>query len=301
MVSLAAASFCIAAAEAPVVQTNCYQKNGKPYIEKIYTVKNGQEIDHLFSGDFELNGYTYHQVDVKSEPVVEVLKKEVTQTETTVVHAENMAEVVANLGEKIPYKDDEGYIGDLKLDTSAISYTATGYTTKSYTKSASKMYYGLPSMDTSGIPKSIWSDGIGMTLYDIQWIGGNHADSGDTTVGNQYQAKALYSGIYSVKIPTAYCATAVYTGEVEKEVSEEMTYTLTYLGEEAELQVIEESPSHFPIFLGIGSVLLLIAGGGWLYSRRKRDIPDAASDLDGLIEEAELSDEEKEEKDEYDR
>ena len=208
-----------------------------------------------------------------------------TQTEETTVSSESSSQVAANLGETKLYEDEEGYKGELKIDYGSIQYSATGYTTKTYTKSDSKMYYGLSSMDTSQIAKNIWSGGINMTLYDIQWIGDNSMDSGDITVGNNYNAKALYSGTYSVNIPTAYSAKATYVGTVKKEISEQVAYTLTYIGEKAELQVVEEETPKLPIFFGGGIVLLLLAGGTIYYILKKRKPNTVLSDLDGLTEE----------------
>ena len=176
------------------------------------------------------------------------------------------------------------------MDYASIQYAATGYTTKTYTKSDSKMYYGLSSMDTSQIAKNIWSGGVSMTLYDIQWIGDNNMGSGDTTVGNNYNAKALYSGTYSVKIPTAYTAKVTYTGTVEKEISEQTAYTLTYLGEKAEMQVMEEENHYLPFFIGGGCVLLLLAGGTIYYLLKRRKMETVPSDLDGLEEGNEIED-----------
>lgn len=73
--SLAVLLLCTAVTEASEPTTETYMKGGNYYIEKTYTLKNGEDIDHLLGASFELNGYTYHQIDVKSEPVVEVLTK----------------------------------------------------------------------------------------------------------------------------------------------------------------------------------------------------------------------------------
>ena len=51
-------------------------------------------------------------------------------------------------------------------------------------------------------------------------------------------------------IPTAYTAKVTYTGTAEKEISEQTAYTLTYLGEKAEMQVMEEENHYLPFFIG---------------------------------------------------
>ena len=111
---------------------------------------------------------------------------------------------------------------------------ASGYTYKTMTKNGSQMYYNLSSMDISQIPKSIWRDGIQLKLMDVQWIGDNRSASADTAVGNNFAAKGTYQGTYQVNIPSGYIAEVLYKGTVEKEISEQTAYKVTYVGEEVD-------------------------------------------------------------------
>ena len=64
---------------APKVDMETYEKDGKKYIEKTYVIDVDEDISDVADGTFELDGYSYSQIDIKSEPIVETEKKEVEQ------------------------------------------------------------------------------------------------------------------------------------------------------------------------------------------------------------------------------
>lgn len=187
---------------APKPLEEAYEKNGNFYIKKTYVINNTEEIFDTMDTTFELNGLVYHQIDISSKPVVEVLTKDVKQTEETTVASRNDVVVLKKLGATKQYTDEEGYQATLKAEKGSINYTVSGYTTKNQTKHGSRAYYNLSSMDFSQIPKSIWEGGVYLTLMDVKWIGDNNLASGDTAVGNTYAAVGYYTGTYSVKIPS---------------------------------------------------------------------------------------------------
>ena len=293
LITLVTTFFCINSVYGEDSQIKSYMKDGKYYIEKTYTLKNTEDITNLMGNTFELNGYTYHQVDLKSEPYIEKLTKNITEPVEIKVSSQSTSQVISGLGETKVYSDAEGYNGTLSLNKNNIQYTATGYTTKSYTKTDTKMYYGLSSMDTSQIGKTIWSGGVAMTLYDIEWIGDNNLGTGDTAIGNNYNAKAFYSGAYDVKTPNGYIAKTSFNGIVEKEFSDKIIYTITYIGEKVEPQVmeIEENENDLPLWfivMGIVFFILLLSGLTVLFKFFKRNKNNnEISDID-FLEDTEL-------------
>lgn len=293
LITLVTTFFCINSVSGEDSQIKSYMKDGKYYIEKTYTLKNTEDITNLMGNTFELNGYTYHQVDLKSEPYIEKLTKNITEPVEIKVSSQSTSQVISGLGETKVYSDSEGYNGTLSINKNNIQYTATGYTTKSYTKTDTKMYYGLSSMDTSQIGKTIWSGGVAMTLYDIEWIGDNNLGTGDTAIGNNYNAKAFYSGTYDVKTPNGYIAKTSFNGTVEKEFSDKVLYTITYIGEKVEPQVIEieENENDLPLWfivIGIVFFILLLSGLTVLFKFFKRNKNNnEISDID-FLEDTEL-------------
>ena len=61
---------------APKPLEEAYEKNGNSYIKKTYVINNTEEIVDTMDTTFELNGLVYHQIDISSKPVVEVLTKD---------------------------------------------------------------------------------------------------------------------------------------------------------------------------------------------------------------------------------
>ena len=232
--TICAVSLTVPVFGAPKVDMDSYEKDGKKYIEKTYVIDVDEDISDVADGAFELDGYAYSQIDIKSEAIVETEEKEVEQLEKASVAAQGAQEIYKTIGETIEYADEDGFHGELKPDLENVKYYASGYTYKTMTKNGSQMYYNLSSMDISQIPKSIWRDGIQLKLMDVQWIGDNRFASADTAVGNNFAAKGIYQGTYQVNIPSGYTAEVLYKGTVEKEISEQTAYKVTYVGEEVD-------------------------------------------------------------------
>lgn len=275
---------------APLPLVECYEENGNQYIKKTYIIGKEEEILDVADMSFELDGLIYHQIDITNEPVVEVRTKKVEQTETTAVSSQNHGAVLEKLGETKKYVDEEGYCGTLEPDMSSISYRILGYTTKTETKNGSRMYYGLPSMDTSQIPKGIWDGGVYLNLINVKWIGDNHFASADTAVGNTYAAAGYYRGTYDVKIPSGYSATVLYKGVAEKEISEQTAYTITYLGEET-IPRTEGNPSFGLMLGGVVVALVFIGSGIYLFIRYKRKSESGMAEENEELEQEETEDE----------
>lgn len=266
---ISTAAFCFTAYGSTSETTEIFVKNNHHYITKTYTLENDEDITELTDSRFDLNGYTYHQIDIISNPIIEILEKDVFETAKIVVPSENDSLVLEKLGETKEYTDEDGYVGTLKLNTENITYSIKEYTTKTYTKTDEKMYYNLPSMDTSQIAKSIWSGGVQLSLNDIQWISDNNSTSADTTVGNNQHAKAFYSGTYNVNVPSSYVAEVTFNGTVKKEISERTEYKVTYLGEEI-LPVPTENNDGIPILIVVGTIIfVLLFIGNCIYLFKK--------------------------------
>ena len=268
---ICAMSLTVPVLGAPKVDMETYEKDGKKYIEKTYVIDVDEDISDVADGTFELDGYSYSQIDIKSEPIVETEKKEVEELKTASVSAQGAVEIYKKIGETLEYADEDGFHGELKPDPESVKYYTSGYTSKTMTKTGSQMYYNLSSMDTSQIPKMIWRDGISLKLTDIQWIGDNRLASADTAVGNNFAAKGFYTGTYQVNMPSGYIAEVLYKGTVEKEISEQTAYIVTYVGEEIEPEGIFDTMS-VPIIVGIllfGAAA--VAGGIYLYCKLKKD------------------------------
>lgn len=256
---------------APKVDMKSYEKDGMRYIEKTYVIDTDADLSDVADGTFELDGYSYSQIDIKSQPVIHKEKKEVCQTKNVLVPSQGAAGIFEKIGKTLEYTDETGFSGKLEPDLNHVRYQVTGYTHKTMTKNGSQMFYNLPSMDTAQIPKSIWRDGIRLSLIDVQWIGDNRFASADTDVGNNYAAKGIYQGTYQVNIPSGYKAEVLYKGVAEKEISEQTAYTVTYVGEMLETSFWNKVSVPFLIgFCLLDALVLLLGVVLYFKHRRKR-------------------------------
>lgn len=256
---ICALSLTIPAFGAPQVEMESFEKDGVKYIEKTYTIDVDKDISDVADGVFELDGYSYTQIDIKSEPVIQTEEKEVEELKKASVSAQGDAEIYEKIGETIEYTDEDGFHGELKPDLENVKYYASGYTHKTMTKNGSKMYYNLSSMDTSQIPKSIWLDGIQLKLMDVQWIGDNRSASADTAIGNNFAAKGFYQGTYQVNMPSGYTAEVIYKGTAVKEVTEQTAYIVTYVGEALETGFMDKVSVPFLIGFFLFDAAVIVA------------------------------------------
>ncbi len=278
MIYILSLTMAVNVSAAPRTEMESYERDGMVYIEKTYTIGAEEDISDVADGSFDLNGYSYHQIDMKSEPVVETEEKTVEELKKASVSSQGIAQIIEKIGETIEYADEDGFHGELKPDPESVKYYTSGYSSKTMTKTGSQMYYNLSSMDTSQIPKMIWRDGISLKLTDIQLIGDNRLASADTAVGNNFAAKGFYTGTYQVNMPSGYIAEVLYKGTVEKEISEQTAYIVTYVGEEIEPEGIFDTMS-VPIIVGIllfGAAA--VAGGIYLYRKLKKDQEEESID-----------------------
>lgn len=205
---------------------------------------------------FEQDEYQYTKSNVLEIPIMAQDTKEIRQVKS--------ASSKSNLPEVITYEDEDGYIGELHRGT--ISTSVNGYTTKTYTMSDSKYYYGLPSRDLININKSVVKNGVTLKLTDVNWINSNNEAAGDTAVGAIFTCKAYYSGTYTKKEPTGYTSTAEYIGSVTRDYVERVTYEVSYIGEP--LPEPEQPFNPLPLAAGIGSIGG-IAGVLWFFFLKK--------------------------------
>lgn len=251
-----------------------FEKNGKKYIEKSYVLKKYDAISDVADSTFSLDGYSYSQIDIESKDIMQIQTKDVEEWKTASVSAQGTDEIYEKIGETIAYTDKEGFKGELKPELADVNYYVSGYVNQTKTKNGSQMFYNLSSMDTSQIPKSIWRDGVKLHLMDVHWIGDNRSASADTAVGNQFAAKGIYQGTYQVNVPSGYTVEVLYKGTAEKEVLEQVSYTVTYVGEKMKTGLLNKLPVPFIIaFLLLDAAV--IVGAVLLFRKLRKDRQEA--------------------------
>ena len=110
MICILSLAMAVNVSAAPKTEMERYERDGMMYIEKTYTIGAEEDISDVADGSFDLNGYSYHQIDMKSESVVETEEKTVEELKKASVSSQGMAQIIEKIGEIIEYADEDGFL-----------------------------------------------------------------------------------------------------------------------------------------------------------------------------------------------
>lgn len=218
----AACSISAFAMEVPT-NTTIQDLNGVRQYIKIYTVAPDTDPQSLIDDVFEYDGYTYTYSSMTKEEQSYSEKEHHTETVTADTEKSDLSVVLKALSPSIEYDDGE-FQGTLYLDHSTISTVASGYTTKSYTVSATKEIDNLDTNDMAYVPDTTTKNGVTVQLQSVDWQVQGTSLVDDILVPAQYKAVATYAGRASYRAATGYVTTAKYIGDIVAEGIESVTY-----------------------------------------------------------------------------
>ncbi len=234
--------------------------NGSEYIVKTFELAPDSDPAALIEDDFEQDGFLYTHYTTAEEQITATDTKIISETSTVESESKSLEAVLKKFPATFPYEQD-GYIGNLVLDTGSISTEVAGYTTKTSTVSTTQTYPALMYQDPSMIPQTAVKNGVTLPLAGVSWTVTGTSLAGDSLVPTEFTATATYSKKVSTSVATGYVSTATYTGEVSREEVKSVRYTLTYLG----TPIPEPEPEAAPIPWGViltGLAVLLAGFGG---------------------------------------
>ena len=247
--------------------------DGKRIITRVYDLPASEDPETLIEEPFELDGYTYEYQSMTKEEHSRESVKAISQKVTLETESGEWEEIVPQLASTIPYTDEDGYEGDLTLDTSSIQTEVKEYKTSSYTVSDTRTYTDLAYNDPALVPQTVTKNGMTLTLKGISWTAQGGSGEAGTLFPSSYTATASYSAAASSKKAAGYVTTATYTGEVSKTEDTDITYTVTYLGTLVESES-DEISSVVSIITAAAIIFALGAGGAlvFLYIKQKRKV-----------------------------
>ncbi len=222
-------SFSAYALEVPT-ETVVQNLNGVQQYIKTYTVGPGTDPQELIEEPFTYEGFTYKYASITKVENQYTDEMQHSETITVETQKKDLATVLDALPVSLEY-DDGRYTGTLYLDHSTIQTVASGYTTQSYTVSATKEIGNLDSNDMSYVPSTTVKDGKTLPLVNVEWYVQGSALVDDVLVPSTYKAVATYSGKGYSSVATGYITTASYVGAVNCDELASITYTVTYVGE----------------------------------------------------------------------
>ena len=210
-------------------------ENDNHYITKVYEVS--EENDSLFKtgiiNKIEEGNSTYQLESIETKGGNLILTKNETQIKIVETNTEDQAEILKQLPEKIEYKEDNGYVGELEIDKTTITTTKVsgGTYKKFYTVSEDVSFSNYGANDLYDIPKTKYKNGVNMKLLNVDW----KVQVTEYVAGSQvpltYSGVAHYSGVgtRTVESEAKYSTSVEYKGEIKKEEIQPITYYVRYV------------------------------------------------------------------------
>ena len=244
------------------------EENGFHLLKKTFVVETGVSPSDLMEGSITRRGISYQFLEMyKEELPGSTETKMVSQKETIATSSKDQNTIAAQAEQTVSY-DQDGFKGELVLDTAGITAEESGRQSYSYTIHDSREYTGLASNDPYLVPKEVNKNGVTLSLQDIQWTPAGVKPDGSGLPAS-YTATASYSGKGWGSKVTGYTATLPYSGEVTKEIPGKVQYTLVY--EEIPPESVGEKDTISSLLVSGGIALVGAVGlAGWNLQALKR-------------------------------
>lgn len=208
------------------------QQGGRNFLHKTFTVPTDFDPGRLIQPDFTRGGYLYRHIDtILRESTSSTASKTVTEIRTVNSDTSDRAAILVMLGNRLLYSNADGFTGELFLMPESLSILETGRESFSYTVSDVRRFEGLSDNDMAHIPRYVTKNDRTLTLQSVDWqVTGTQA-MGVSGVPASYTAIAHYSAPATGTRASGYTATAIFSGEVSREVEGINTFTIVYEGE----------------------------------------------------------------------
>lgn len=241
-------------------------------VEKVYVLPNTEDGSSIPTENFTENETEYAFAELKRQDNTQEDAKEHTETVSSHTDTNDTQTVISKFKPTIEVSTEDGYMGTLEFDYTALKVVSAGIGTQSYTITESRSYPNLQSADTALVPKTISKDGAVLHLTNINWQSGASDNIDGQELAVRYTANAEYAGTGTKNYSKGYTATAVYRGEVKKVVNDTVTYTAVFREVPKPEPEKKGALAYWWVFLlGAG----VLGGGGYgayRLIRKRRDI-----------------------------
>ena len=197
-------------------------------VEKVYVLPNTEDGSGIPTENFTENETEYAFAELKRQDNTQEDVKEHTETVSFHTDTNDTQTVISKFKPTIEVSTEDGYMGTLEFDYTALKVVSAGTGTQSYTVTESRTYPNLTNADTSLVPKTISKDGAVLNLTNISWQSSASDNIDGQELAVRYTAHAEYAGTGTKTYGKGYTATAVYRGEVKKVVNDTVTYTAVF-------------------------------------------------------------------------
>ncbi len=196
-------------------------------LKKIFVVDENISPAVLIEPNLTRLGCSYEYLETLKEELPGERETKTVQKKVMVESDSNDPAIIAAEAEQMLAYNEGGFSGELAIEPEGIVIEDGEKQSYSYTVTDTKIYTGLASQDSYLAPKEVSKNGVTLTLSGIEWtpVGVLPDGSGQPA---SYTAMASYSGQGWGSKTVGYKAILPYSGEVVKETSGKVKYTLVY-------------------------------------------------------------------------
>lgn len=212
-------------------ETTCFASNNQELKiienQEIISIEQVEDYKNSIKNEITSNDIRYKLLNVEQTENKCILTKDKEITEELIVTTNNKYNVL-NLFETKKQVNEEDYSGILELQTDSVEIKVNDSYQEEYKVYLQKSYTDVTSNELNDIPKEIQKDGTTYYLINPVWNISNTEKVGDNDVPLTYNGIMYYEGVKVRTIIRNYIATVKYTGTLEKEVVESVSFNLKY-------------------------------------------------------------------------
>ncbi len=213
-----------------LISTNCFanSKELKSYVNtETISVENIKEYEKSIENEIVVDNINYKLESIEKNENKKILKLNKEITEDMIVTTNNKYNVL-NLFENKKEINEDGYKGTLELQNDSLEIKVNNSYQEEYKVYLQRTYNNVSSNDINDIPKEIKENGTTYYLVNPIWNISTTEKVDNNDIPVTYNGTMYYEGIKVRTIVRNYKASIKYTGTLEKEIIDSVTYNVEY-------------------------------------------------------------------------
>ena len=197
--------------------------------QKVETInyKDVEKYRNNINNNIEINQINYKLKNVEEIENKKKLEKSKRVTKEIITKSNDKYDVLNEFKQELNIEED-GYTGILKIDNTTLKIQPNDTYQEEYKVYCEEKYEDVKSNELNNIPKTIKKDGITYYLTNPIWRISKVQEIDGQEVPLLYDGIMKYESIKERTVINNYIATVQYSGNLEKEIVDTVTFKLTY-------------------------------------------------------------------------
>lgn len=226
--------------------------------QKVETInyKDVEKYRNNINNNIEINQINYKLKNVEEIENKKKLEKSKRVTKEIITKSNDKYDVLNEFKQELNIEED-GYNGILKIDNTTLKIQPNDTYQEEYKVYCEEKYEDVKSNELNNIPKTIEKDGMTYYLTNPIWRISKVQEIDGQEVPILYDGIMKYEAIKERTVINNYIATVQYSGKLEKEIVDTVTFKLTYQEEKNNSEENEKNNVILPVTSGtVGFIVL---------------------------------------------